>query len=183
MLTKEDFAASYRALLANQYESAYKSIVYYNSGPDAGASQKHKHLQSFDLSEENTCTSVYQLIDEEVSKSLGGSYGITTFSGFNGYKHLIYKFKKLDNSNIENLDLLDKFIMDQVWENGYVSIMKELGVFDDTKNDCPCKFDYNMIMSDNWIMVCLRRQEKAFGKFASNACGVLGGLLVKDQES
>ena len=166
-----------------QHENPYKSVAFFNSGKHSGASQQHRHFQALELIEENPCTEMYKVIDAEVNKNLGKSFGLTQFSGFKGYKHLIYKFPKLDKSYTKDLDKLDTFVTNEIWKKGYLNIMKKFEIFDDLDFDSCGKFDYNMILNDNWIMVALRKNMYAKGKFETNAAGLLGGLLVKNQES
>jgi hypothetical protein len=125
---------------------------------------------------------MYGNIDAEVSQS---NETFLEFSGFKGYKHLIYKFDWNELAGETNVtsDQFREWVFGRVWEEGYMQLVKRLECFTFYEESIldECKRPYNMVVGRGWILLALRSKGDAWDRFGMNACMFLGGLLVKNE--
>lgn len=177
-ITKEDLEKGYLLL------KTLNGFCFFNSDKRAGASQRHKHLQV--VPSKNFETFYLQEIKEIVLKSykynkkknktendtekiiIDGLEDLE-FPIFEGFRYSFVKFKAFNpyKESIEDYSIYLKIIFD--------FCMKSLG---NESNE----FSFNLIFGDNWMLVVLRKRERIFGKISMNALGVLGNILVKNNE-
>jgi len=148
-LTPADFYA------LNLCMKEFNSFAFYNSGKDAGASQRHKHLQLVPVPLESSSFSVpleaiingYEIKDSiSVCPELPFKHRIIFFSEYNAenmYKH-------------------------------YSALMDALSI----KNPLT---PYNLLITNSWMMVIPRKKEY-YKQISVNALGFAGSLLVMDKK-
>ncbi|MGA1621565.1 MAG: ATP adenylyltransferase family protein [Synechocystis sp.] len=152
-LNPPDFAAAVQVLQEKP------GLIFYNSGPIAGASQPHRHLQwiPFPLGENGHAFPLASLFTQALTEpnALPFKLAIAPLtadslgSGDGGHHcHQIYR------QLLQQLDLHP----------------------DPSQNPCP----YNLLMTADFLCVIPRSQESYQG-IAVNALGFAGGLLVRDQ--
>lgn len=152
----------------------------------AGASQPHKHIQVLEM---NLSLPMYGRIDAEVSQSQDT---FLEFQGFEGYKHLIYKFDwnelaagatATEFAGTATTEQFRGWVYQRIWEQGYMELVRRLECFTFYEESIldECKRPYNMVIGRGWILVGLRSKGDAWDRFGMNACMFLGGLLVKNE--
>ena len=155
LLTREDCAAILICL------TEIDGLAFYNAGPAAGASQRHKHLQLIPLSS----MSESRLPIEPLLRSVNMVGEIGT---------------------VPSLPFLHAYApMNQVWldsqKNGassllacYRSLLRVVGLSVEAPS-----IPYNLLVTRQWILLIPRSQEFVDG-VSINALGFAGALLVKD---
>ncbi len=132
-------------------------LWFFNSSPNAGASQPHRHFQLLRRSkDEISCPREKWFL--EMKKDI------------NSYSKLkkniiVSKFNFLKNS-ISLLEL-------------YLELSKKLGLGDPISDKKP-RFPYNLIITNKWIAVIKRSNDHIHG-FSINALGFAGYLLVTEK--
>lgn len=144
-----------------------KGLGFYNCGKLSGASQPHKHLQLipefFTDDVSNIPINKVLLEKREYNKKVA----LDTFP----YEHRIMYFSS------EVLTKSVEYIAELTTEY-YRQILRDLGI--EIKDNQPSK-DYNLLITQDWIKVVPRSQEK-YESISVNSLGFAGALLVRNQE-
>ncbi|MBI3806930.1 MAG: phosphorylase [Nitrospirae bacterium] len=161
LLTREDCAALLICL------AEIDGLAFYNAGPTAGASQRHKHLQLVPLSAlPNSQFPIEPLLR---SVKMAGATG--TVPGL-PFLHTYAPMNPawLDLQKDGPSSLLDC----------YHSLLRAVGlsVETTTESSAPAA-PYNLLVTRQWLMLMPRSQE-FFEGISINALGFAGALLVKD---
>jgi ATP adenylyltransferase len=150
-LTAVDLRAAWTCL------EAIDGLVFYNSGPAAGASQSHKHLQlvPFPLGPDAERFPFDRAIRSALASRLDHVPGL-------GYRHRLVPLRDdLETAHRAYLDLASLF-----------ALAREGG-----RRMAP----YNLLMTRDW-MVVVPRSSGACGPIEVNALGFAGALLVRGEE-
>ena len=131
-------------------------LWFFNSSPLAGASQPHRHIQLLRRSHnENICPREKWFLNfkkGEVNKKL--------------FKNIIVK--SFDFSCDINI----------IYEN-YMDLSRNIGIGDPLIDNKPKK-PYNLLITNNWIALIKRSNDKLYG-FSVNGLGFAGYLLVTEK--
>jgi ATP adenylyltransferase len=161
VLTREDCAALLICL------AEIDGLAFYNAGPAAGASQRHKHLQLIPLSAfPNPHLPIEPLLR---SVKMAGATG-----------------------TVPNLPFLHAYaLMNPVWldpqkegasslHGCYHSLLRAVGLpVEATAGSAAPVAPYNLLVTRQWLLLVPRSQE-FFQGISINALGFAGALLVKD---
>lgn len=163
-LTRRDFHALWRCM------REYDSLGFYNSGPLAGASQKHKHLQLVPLplgmSEGGGHVTIRSWLDARTYP-----FGeITHVTGF-PFRHAFVRWEAPDPSNPEQFSI-------DAWHY-YRQMMGCLGIRLPESSDELIETPYNLLVSRRWMLLVPRLRE-CFGEISLNSLAFIGALLVQD---
>ncbi|CAB4253344.1 similar to Saccharomyces cerevisiae YDR530C APA2 Diadenosine 5',5''-P1,P4- tetraphosphate phosphorylase II (AP4A phosphorylase), involved in catabolism of bis(5'-nucleosidyl) tetraphosphates [Maudiozyma barnettii] len=173
-LTPEELMTSYKLITKMDNEDENKRhMVIYNSGPQSGSSQNHKHLQLIELPQ----------------KFIPFQDTLT-----NGKDHFLPSIK--DEPLQDNKVSFAHFVLplpeesEEVTEDllamCYFSLLQRtLTFFQDWLNETPDLVkSYNLLLTKQWICLVPRSNIKAKSlNVGFNALGYAGILLIKDQES
>ncbi len=166
----EDFLAAQICLQAQD------GLVFYNGGPEAGASVEHKHLQMIPLPLEPIPLSPLLVENDapfpfhKIFSSISTSHPTTSDLPF---KHLVIATDFSVSSSFDNL----KASAENNCYN-YQQILKELNL---STNADGMMAPHNLLMTRNSLWVVPRSKER-FQGLAVNALGFSGTLLVKDTQ-
>ena len=130
-------------------------LWFFNSGPLAGASQPHRHIQLLrrDPSELSCPREKWILALNKLNKNEKFSKNI-----------ILKKFSKsLNEENIHEI---------------YKDLSYNLGL-GDPRNDKKPKYPYNLIFTDRWMIIIKRKTDNLFG-ISINALGFAGYILVTE---
>ncbi len=136
-------------------------LGFYNSGKDAGASVRHKHLQLVPHSLAPNLDQIPITPALKMAKFSGEIGDIPLFNFRHGFTWL-------------NLD----------WEASPETIAQEVLSYYQTLRQAINGKDhtnYNFLMTREWMLIVPRKQEK-FDSIGINSLGFAGALLVKNQE-
>jgi len=158
-----DFAATLLAM------KAAKSCAFYNSGPDAGSSQRHKHLQLLPYAAFRYGLIPIERLIQKLDKDLTGK--LFTLPEFK-FKHIFYMFEKVVTSGLKEANLFEKA---KKLENDYERLLKYL----ENENR---KIPYNLVITRKWMFVVLRKKELIKDSIKINALGFLGSFMVNDEK-
>ncbi|WP_036483455.1 phosphorylase [Myxosarcina sp. GI1] len=136
-------------------------LAFYNGGKIAGASQAHKHLQLLPLPIIPNLKGVP--IDKAIAEANFNS-PLATISNFT-FRHAIA--------------LLDKNYTPQMMLDNYYALLEKVG-FDIDKNVVKQPGAYNLLVTNNWMLLVPRSQE-AYHGIAVNSLGFAGSLFVRDR--
>ena len=129
-------------------------LWFFNSGPLAGASQPHRHIQ---------------LLRRGPSElSCPREEWILNFSNVN------YENKKFAENII--IKKFSKSLNDENMHEIYIGLSNKLGL-GNPKIDKRPKFPYNLIFTNNWMVLIKRKTDNLFG-VSINALGFAGYILV-----
>ena len=132
-------------------------LWFFNSGPLAGASQPHRHIQLLrrDLSE-LTCPRENWILN----------FNNVNYKNERFRKNIrIKKFSKsLDEENIHEI---------------YKDLSKNLGL-GDPKFDKKPRYPYNLIFTNNWMVLIKRKSDNLYG-ISLNALGFAGYILITEE--
>ena len=145
---------------------ALEGFAFFNCGPNSGYSVPHKHIQVLPFRSGNY--SVFELIRERIKEktlSSGKENGLYILKEFQ-FQHVI----RLIDSHEDQLE--------KVAEGYLKSYLKAL---DDLDNENGQK-SYNLILTDEWLLMVMRGKEKALGSAGLNAMAYSGTILVKDEK-
>jgi len=162
LLTLRDFEALWRCL--NEYDS----LGFYNGGPEAGASQPHKHLQlvPLPLAPQGPPVPIAPLLT-----GLRGTAGAGTIPGFD-FGHA---FAVLSAATSERTAAREAF-------ERYISLLEQVGLHPSSGTDSDLQDGpYNMIATKEWLLLVPRSRE-FFASISINALGFAGALLVWNEE-
>jgi len=162
LLTLRDFEAWWRCM------SEYDSIGFYNGGPEAGASQPHKHLQlvPLPLAAQGPPVPIAPLLP-----LVRGMAGFGTIPGFD----FAHSYAVLDAAASEGAAAREAF-------ERYGSMLEQVGLRPPpgTGSDMQAG-PYNLIATKEWLLLVPRSRE-FFDSISINALGFAGALLVWNEE-
>lgn len=161
LLTIADFEAMWIAL------REIDGLAFYNGGRDAGASQRHKHLQLVP----------FPLIPNGLNVPIEPAIASAIFSDEIGtipqfeFEHGLIRFP---TDQITAPKEAAKGSLD-----GYLKLLEVLDIgFDSAGN--PAR-PYNFLATRNWMLIVSRSREK-FEQISVNSLGFAGALLVRNSE-
>lgn len=159
LLNANDFAALWQCM------RSIDGLGFYNAGTQAGASQRHKHLQliPFPLMPNGETLPI-----ATVMQQVEFTDGISTLPVFD-FQHAIASLPSFS-------DLYQRSDAEagEILETLYHQLLKHLGLTSDAEPPT-----YNLLMTREWIMIIPRSQEKVNG-ISLNSLAYAGTLLVKD---
>jgi ATP adenylyltransferase len=151
LLNQQDFAAAWKCL----YE--VDGLIFYNAGKNAGASQRHKHLQlvPFPLTPEGLSIPIAPLVDSIVTPE------ITTIPQL-PFDHAFIKLPAVQS--------------DQTLLDCYYRLLEAVGLRRDRPSGA-----YNLLATRDWMWMVPRSQE-SFQSISVNSLGFVGTLFVRDDQ-
>ncbi|MBT9311756.1 ATP adenylyltransferase family protein [Leptothoe kymatousa] len=153
-LTLADFIALHRSL------AEVPGLFFYNGGPQAGASQPHKHLQV--------------VPQQSMALPVETAVQATTFINGIGQSPLLPY-----GHGIAQVSLDDD---PQQWLTTYRQLLTSLAIGEPTGTwQGEQQQAYNFLGTKNWMMIVPRHQDDHLG-ISVNSLGFAGSLLVKNQE-
>ena len=153
--------ADWRALVHVDHDTS--GLWFFNSGPIAGASQPHRHLQLLPRrKDETSCPR-----DLWFQKRLQSPESIKPKSD-----PVWNCCSVVSRSNYSNE--IDEQAQDLY--DSYLSLSEQLGIGDPSQDQRPRSF-YNLLLTPEWMAMVRRRREGAAG-FSINALGFAGYLLA-----
>jgi len=159
--------ADFRALFTCMTQ--FDSLGFYNGGPEAGASQLHKHLQIAPLPLDDT-TSPLPIEPLLASARMDGSVGTVPGLGF------AHAFVGFDPAFVSRpLELAHSAF------ERYMSLLAATGLHAvDVDGEPLQSAPYNLLVTTRWMMLVPRRAEHSEG-VSINALGFAGSLFVRDE--
>ncbi len=156
LLTLDDFRAAWRCLWEKDV------LVFYNSGTDAGASQRHKHLQAVPLP---LATSGPRIPLEPMLERVvfDGQVSRTPALPF------VHGLCKLDPGWTEDEASQSSYDL-------YQQLLGALGLRPGPSPDRPAP--HNVLLTREWLLIVPRSRER-FESISINALGFAGQFLVK----
>ncbi|WP_025597140.1 ATP adenylyltransferase family protein [Burkholderia sp. WSM2230] len=146
----------------------FEGLGFYNSGPAAGASQPHKHLQIVPLPLDESAPHVPI---ESLLATARTDGAVCTVPGL-GFPHA---FTRLDTKLADRPPELARSAFDK-----YLSLLDAAGLHAVVVNgEARQSAPYNLLVTTRWMMLVPRRAERAEG-IAVNALGFAGSLFVRD---
>ena len=145
-LTRRDFEVMQEVI------GDLNAVAFFNSGPESGYSQPHKHIQVIPL--EGLPIGLWRDV-EEVRED-----GVFTLPQFN-FRHYFFKFTPGAGP-------------DTLFQ-AYSQLLKLLGISTD-------QHSYNLILTSRWMLMVLRDKALAFNRISINSLGFLGLILVKTND-
>ncbi|MDO8356194.1 MAG: phosphorylase [Nitrospirota bacterium] len=155
LLTREDCAA----LLACLAE--IDGLGFYNAGPAAGASQRHKHLQLIPLSALPEARLPIEPLLHAVK--IAGTTGLVPGLPF------LHAYAPMDPTWIDQRSDGASSLLDC-----YHSLLRSVGLSIEAPS-----VPYNLLVTRRWLLL-VPRSEEYFEGISINALGFAGALLVKD---
>ena len=132
-------------------------LWFFNSGPLAGASQPHRHIQLLRRDpSELSCPRERWILD----------FDNENYKNQRFYKNIILKkfSKTLNEENIHEI---------------YKDLLFKLG-FGEPKIDKRPRYPYNLIFTNNWMLLIKRKTDNLYG-ISANALGFAGYILVTER--
>jgi len=131
-------------------------LLFYNAGRDAGASQRHKHLQFLPLhrSQAGVRMPIEALLPESAAGQVPGL----------GFSHFFARLAPASPWVDETLAAYDRGLETMALRRGAATA------------------PYNLLVTRDWLLLVPRCREK-FGRIQVNSLGFAGFLLARDQES
>ncbi|MEM9272656.1 MAG: phosphorylase [Cyanobacteria bacterium P01_F01_bin.143] len=142
-------------------------LAFFNGGPAAGSSQRHKHLQLIPLPlvTDLDTLPIQAAIDQvEFDNSLGI---VPTFPFLNAIAS--YDFTQIDNP----------FTVGKLMWDCYYALLEKVG-FTLLENSEQQPGAYNLLATRKWMMIVPRSRD-AFESIAINSLGFAGSLFVKNE--
>lgn len=192
ILTEEDLEASYALLRSANAQSGRRHIGFYNCGKLSGASVDHKHVQFMALPE--TVTS---------DRSDAVSFPQNKFvpfpddviagkrDSFKGDEDPLRESKlpinhyimPIPSNYVDTPDLIHMRFAGVISRALTVFVKAEREKEEQGLGEAlrPQDLSYNVIFTEEWVLVVPRRQEK-FGELSVNSVGMIGLLLAKSEE-
>ncbi|EDZ92505.1 MAG: phosphorylase [Limnospira sp. PMC 1291.21] len=161
LLTLEDFEAMWLAL------TEIDGLAFYNGGREAGASQRHKHLQLVP----------FPLIPNGLNVPIEKAIASSIFSGSIG-KIPPFEFR-------HTLSLFEPGLVNDYKLAAQVTLAEYLKSLDFLKisindNGKPATH-YNLLATRNWLLIIPRSQE-SWDDISVNSLGFAGALLVRNHQ-
>ena len=152
---------------------ALKGYCFYNGGLDSGSSKPHRHIQVLPYNDD-----VPQWVVKQTEEALKNSpqedklnYKLIKLPFFKRYKHFVCELPTKPTP-----DTLGGWkIIAEIYNERYQKIMVMLG----NENH---QSSYNLIWTLDWMLVMLRSKEHLFDKHSVNSMGVLGSLMIEQDE-
>lgn len=163
LLTLKDFEALWLCM------NEYKSLGFYNGGVEAGASQKHKHLQivPLPLSPEGPDLPIEPILKKTVLEYKKN--GIIPELPF---RHL---FACIDNKLLSPEELAELSF------ETYSNMLADLGMDKPEKNHIKYQTQpYCLLITREWMLIIPRTRE-FFDSISINSLGFAGAFLVRDK--
>lgn len=166
-VNSKDFEASFLVL-----KSFPKAILFLNGGKVSGASLEHKHIQIVPIDQEAVRqsgfnTRLLEKIDKEANRVKPRSF--FEFSVYKGIKHLLVRLPGFQPSELTLAEYSETL------KELYDSVMEELKNFKKENEDVAIIRHYNLVMSEKWMMVVIRRKEAVENDTISiNSLGFMG---------
>lgn len=153
-LNRSDFAAAFKVM------RSLEGFCFYNSGPQSGASQAHKHFQIMPYDKDHRYD-IAKLIHKEASRleNLATSFKCSLFN----FGHRIGIIPSFEINQ-------DYHQIGETLENIYEELISTLDI--DTKT-----MSYNLILTESWMLVVKRYKERAFDTLSVNSLGFLGNYI------
>lgn len=168
-LTIDDFAAWIACL------REFPSLGFYNGGPEAGASQPHKHMQVVPAPMGGPAAPLAPL--DPWIRTARASAGDSLFEASDlrrdepgvvprfPFRHVVYRIDSWDAEQ---------------WHARYDSARQTLGLV--ANDDAPHRLPpYNLLVTSDWMLVVPRARE-CFAGISLNSLAFVGGFLVRDDE-
>ena len=138
-------------------------LWFFNSGPIAGASQPHRHLQLLPRSKDETsCPRDLWFQNRLISQRTNESSSDPLFNGCSVVSRLSHN--KDPNKQAQDL------------YKDYLSLSEQLGIGHPSQDQRPRSF-YNLLLTPHWMAMVRRGREGAAG-FSINGLGFAGYLLA-----
>ncbi|KAI9486711.1 MAG: ATP adenylyltransferase-domain-containing protein [Benjaminiella poitrasii] len=177
-LLPNDLYETFKVL--KDFGASHPALAFYNCGEQSGASQGHKHVQVLPLKHENDPQPpIKKLFDEIHDRHVGQIYAINKLP----FVHVILP---LDNNIIRNANTREELTdyLVQMFFGVLDAMFQQL-----RENAQPLNASYNFLMTQDFMMLIPRSQEKASiehnGKtfeLSINSLGFAGLLLCKTEE-
>ncbi|CAB3799386.1 hypothetical protein LMG28688_04929 [Paraburkholderia caffeinitolerans] len=163
LLDHADFAALFVVL------RGYAALGFYNGGPEAGASQPHKHLQAVPLPLDGAGASVpIETLLDAVAPHSGRVPGLP-------FAHAFARLDLASNAAEEAEDQKAHRALD-----AYRALLHAAGVGIVDVDGVPHQHTpYNLLVTRRWMLVVPRETERVAG-ISVNALGFAGSLFVRD---
>ena len=161
LIVTRDFEPQENWLTLNDFEalnlclSEVNGLAFFNGGPEAGASQKHKHLQVVPYS--NSLPAFP--IEKAIASAQNGRSPLLPF------EHAIAHLAPTSQPH-QRLDCYHRLLSQANINGPYTQ-----------KQSAP----YNWLCTRQWMMIVPRTQER-YADISVNSLGFAGSLLVKNQE-
>jgi ATP adenylyltransferase len=158
LLTLRDFEALWRCM------REYDSLGFYNGGPEAGASQPHKHLQlvPLPLATQGPPVPIAPLL-----AAVRGTAGARAVPGFD----FLHSFAVLGTATSEHAAAREAF-------DRYGTMLEQVGLRPPPGEGSDLQAGpYNLIVTRAWLLLVPRSRE-FFDSISINALGFAGALLV-----
>ncbi|MFV1967173.1 MAG: hypothetical protein ACC628_17225 [Pirellulaceae bacterium] len=162
LLTLADFEALWTCM------AEIPSLGFYNSGPSAGASQPHKHLQwvRLPLSEHSPHLPIESLLEPwRLRDEMGRAESLP-------FAHAIVR--------IEGAGELPPSQLAASTTVHYRSMLRTLGLNSTADDGVERPSPYNLLITQDWMMLVPRSRE-CFGSISLNALAFAGTFLVRDE--
>ena len=156
--------ADWRALAHVDHDTS--GLWFFNSGPIAGASQPHRHLQLLPRSQnEENCPRDLWFQNRLQSRETNASSSDPLVNG-------CAVISRLSHSRDPDEQAQDLY-------KSYLSLSEQLGLGHPSYDQRPRSF-YNLLLTPHWMAIVRRRREGAAG-FSINALGFAGYLLATEK--
>lgn len=143
-LTKLDFKATLKLM------KDINGFAFYNSGPNSGYSQAHKHMQLIPF------ISFPHLPIEPIVNSHMGDTDVFRIPEYH-FQHLFHRLLNTKSSTVKL---------------AYDTLMNKLQV----------KESYNMVLTENWMLIVARSRDISLGRFDVNSLAYAGLIFIKKPE-
>jgi len=150
--------------------SSMNYFVFFNGGLNAGASQKHKHLQAIPHDSFSGDLPLNMLVKK--SKLKGETINNVQYTRVEAFRfaHVLCKFNNLVSGlSDENIEERSKQL-----EAMYIESQKRLA-------NSKLNIAYNMILTKEWMLIVLRKCELALNLIRVNALGFVGSFAVRSE--
>jgi sulfate adenylyltransferase (ADP) / ATP adenylyltransferase len=158
-------------------EGGSRYFSFFNSGPESGYSQFHKHIQFMMMPEEirpyqeDVVRNVNYFIPKEIVENRR-----PLFYKNASFKHYILKLKEYDSFETEEEEEDERDSLATLY---MYLIKRSMNIFREYEDHV--KLSYNFIMMADWMMIVPRRNAK-FEDIWQNALGFMGMFFVKNEE-
>ncbi|KAI8333373.1 HIT-like domain-containing protein [Chlamydoabsidia padenii] len=166
--------------LMTAYGPSSPGILFYNCGPDSGASQSHKHLQVIPLLEDGVQPPIQQAINNIENSKAGEIYTLDQLP-------FVHVLTPLDRAFMD--DSPDEAVEDylgQMFFGLLDAMFQQLRFLDDDQQAINRKTSFNFIMTSKVMMLVPRRQESGYLEdnvvISMNSLCFAGFLLARDDK-
>jgi len=172
LLITADWAAQDDWLTISDWESFVRvdddtsGLWFFNSGPIAGASQPHRHLQLLPRQKNVMCCPRDRWFQKQLQHLKATDSNLDVL---NNSCSVVSRLSQ-DNNQQTRADAL---------HTSYLKLAQSLGLGQPSENHRP-RLSYNLLLTPQWMAMVIRRQEGAAG-FSVNGLGFAGYLLATAQ--